>query len=160
MSKAKLKLWMFTVLTVLCLCLLVYPAQSQPTPLSPAKQTLARAVLIETGIARRYDLYLRNSVESLTMPYNSDRFLAWLHSLFVREAGWKQVETSYLQQVSSRFTDAELQELQTIFKRPVVKKLLEAEAQSYASTSKDRRQAFFKVWDNYNRGLYNTPSGL
>jgi hypothetical protein len=39
-----------------------------------------------------------------------------------------------------------------------MKKLLQAEMQSYADSSLERRKLMFKVWDDYQSGKINPPS--
>lgn len=127
-----------------------------------SKQALARAVLSEMGIAKRYDRYLDNSLGIAVSPglEKNTKFMTWLHDILVREAGWKFVETQYAARLEANFSEAELKELLSLAKQPTMKKLLQSEIQAYLDTTLDRHKLLFKVWDDYNTGKINPPPGV
>ena len=155
--------WLLGVCTILAAC----TANSQPDPSqqSPAigntaqsKQELARAVLSEIGIAQHYDLYLGSIVDIVAPPTtNKPKFHEWLQGVLAREAGWSHAESSYPARLESTFSEAELKELLTLAKRPVMKKLLQAEVQAYADAAPKRRKRLDKVWNDYNSGRIQMP---
>ncbi len=65
-----------------------------------SNQELAREILLDIGIAERYDFYLGNSVD-ITIPASTknSEFRAWLQGVLVREAGWKHIEDKYITQI-------------------------------------------------------------
>jgi len=141
---------MILALIGLSLSVLLSCTQTQSAAQLPSKPELAKAVLVESGIASQYDLYLRNGVELAAPPKITDRFINWIHQLLIQEAGWQQVESQYRTQIEASFSAAELKDMQKFFQRPVVKKLLQVETQSYLNTSPTRRALLLKVWDAYN----------
>lgn len=162
-----LQSWRSKWLPVFCIVLAACTANSQPEPskLSPStgnlvqsKPELARAVLSEIGIAQRYDRYLGNIIDMVVTPAtNKPKFHAWLQGVLAREAGWAYAESKYLARLESMFSEAELQELLTLSKQPVMKKLMQAEVQAYTDASPERRKLLQKVWDNYNSGQIQIP---
>lgn len=128
----------------------------QSTPPAAVQPDLAKSVLAIAGIPAQYDRYLMNGVEMVTAPPSNPKFLAWLQQLLVREAGWQQVESQYVATLNQTFSPAELQALATLLQQPVFQKLLQADAQAYATVAPNRRKLFFQVWDAYNQGKYGT----
>jgi hypothetical protein len=142
------------------------PVQSQPAPAKPAqprpdlaKQELARAILSEAGIAKQYNLHLGVGIDMALSPETAKKtkFVAWLESLLVREAGWKYAENTYAAQLVANFSDAELQELLSLVKQPLLKKLAQTEMKSYKAATEERRRLLSNLWDNYTRGLFVPP---
>ncbi len=136
-------------------------APSQPAPSRPelAKQELARAILAEADIAKQYNLHLGVGIDLALSPetIKKTKFVAWLESLLVREAGWKYAENTYAAQLATNFSEAELQELLSLVKQPLLKKLAQTEMKSYRAASGERRRLLSKLWDNYNNGLFVPP---
>jgi hypothetical protein len=162
-----LQSWRSKWLPGICIILAACTANSQPKPSeqSPAignvaqsKQELAQAVLSEIGIAQRYDQNLGNIVD-IVVPSatNKPKFHAWMQGVLAREAGWKHAESSYLARLEATFSEAELKELLTLAKQPLMKKLLQAEIQAYAAAGPDRRKRLEKVWNDYNSGQIQIP---
>jgi hypothetical protein len=132
--------------------------QSKVENTAESKKTLAREVLSEIGIAKQYDIYLDNSIDmTILASTNNDKLRKWLQSVLAREAGWKYIEDKYITQLEANFSEAELTELLNQSKRPLMKKLLQAEIQAYANASKERRILLDKVWNNYNSGIITPP---
>jgi hypothetical protein len=140
------------------------PAPSAKVPSEIAapiqsQQELARAVLSEAGIAKQYDLYLGNGIDLALNPETArnPKFVAWMEALLVREAGWKYIESKYVAKLEATFSEAELRELLDLAKRPLMKKLLQAEIASYINATGERRRLLSKLWDDYNGGLFTPP---
>ncbi|PZV16680.1 MAG: DUF2059 domain-containing protein [Leptolyngbya sp.] len=142
-------------------------ANSQPEPYQPSsvirktaqsKPELARAVLSEIGTAQHYDQYLGNIVDFAFAPATyKPKFHAWLQGVLAREAGWKHAESNYIARLEATFSEAELKELLTLSKQPLVKKLLQAEVQAYADAAPERRKRLDKVWNDYNSSRIPMP---
>ncbi|MBW4619638.1 MAG: DUF2059 domain-containing protein [Cyanosarcina radialis HA8281-LM2] len=125
---------------------------------SQSKKELAREVLLEIGIAKRYNLYLSNSIDlGLADTSSHAKLREWLHEIMVREAGWAKIEEQYVARLEADFSESELQELLKLAKQPVMKKLLQNEIQSYSDSSKARQKLLFQVWDDYSSGRINPP---
>ncbi|WP_427158463.1 DUF2059 domain-containing protein [Aliinostoc sp. HNIBRCY26] len=126
-----------------------------------SKKELAKQVLSEAGIAQKYDLYLNNSVDITISPSTSnDQFRVWLVGILAKEAGWQKIENQYITSLEANFSEAELKELLKIAKKPLMKKLLQAEIQSYVNASQQRRKLLDKVWDDYNSGKIIPPQNI
>lgn len=123
------------------------------------KQQLAKEVLSELGIARRYDLYFDHAMGLVLGPgYNaSSKFSAWLREILAQNAGWKCVENEYAARLEADFSEAELQELLELSEQPVMKKLLRSETQAYIDTAQKRFDLLNAVWENYQEGNINPP---
>ncbi|MEP1079600.1 hypothetical protein NDI52_29770 [Leptolyngbya sp. PL-A3] len=124
-----------------------------------ANQELARAVLSETGIAERYDLYLGNAMDLATSPEmaRNTQFVAWLNELTVQEAGWKYVEAQYIDRLNSHFSEAELTALLELAKQPLMQKWIQFEVESYLGSVEERRRLLFLLWENYNNAVFTPP---
>lgn len=137
------------------------PIPSQPASPKPAqaKQELARAILSEAKIGKQYNLHLGVGIDMALSPetLKKTKFVAWLESLVVREAGWNYAENLYAAQLSANFSEAELKELLSLVKQPLLKKLVQTEMKSYVAASGERRRLLSKLWDNYNNGLFVPP---
>jgi hypothetical protein len=169
LAQVKLPKLILTVILVGCLSMMgcnasltAAPDRTKPTPTtasSPPPRSLAQAVLDNSGLAQRYNLYLKNSVDiSLASPNTKrERFMAWLHQIIVQAAGWSTVQEPYLKALTAKFSPAELSELVAIAKQPVVQKLIQAESQIYNETADRRRKLLFQVWDDYNNGKFTPP---
>lgn len=152
----RLRNWQKGILAFLVACCFgLLFIELQAAPPVPPQPVLAKSVLLESGIAAQYDRYLMNGVEMAASPTMGPKFLTWLQQIVVREAGWKQVESQYAANLESNFSQAELQELESFLKQPLLKKLLQVDAKTYAEVSSNRRTALFKVWENYNQGMYS-----
>jgi hypothetical protein len=159
----KFKIWKIglPILVALGVCFMAYhPMVSQLAASPLVKRELAQSVLVQTGIANQYDMYLGNSAESLVGAGINAKLVSWIQQLFAREAGWKQMEPQYIARMEASFSEPELQELLTLFQKPLLQKLLQMEAQTYAETSSQRRLLFSKVWDAYNSGKFNPPADV
>lgn len=154
----RLRPWQKGILGVLvACCLTLVPIWIHGILSAAPKQALTKSVLVDAGIAAQYDRYLMNSAEIVTPPTTNQRFLSWLQQLLVKEAGWQQVESQYIARLESSFSPKELQELESLVKQPLLQKLLQVDAKTYAELSPKRRQILSKVWDNYNQGKYEIP---
>jgi hypothetical protein len=121
-----------------------------------SKQALAKAVLLEIGTAQQYDQFFWHSVD-IAVVKPRPVFAEWLQQLFAKRAGWAYAEDEYVAQLTANFSEAELQELLTLAKRPLIKKLLRAEMQAYQDASPERRQLLYEIWDDYNSGKVDVP---
>jgi len=110
---------------------------------------------------KRYDLYLTNSVDAVISPemVNNSKFVSWLQGLFVQQAGWKYVENIYITQLEASFSEAELQELSSLAKQPLIQKLLLAETNAYEASTNQRRQLLARLWEDYNNSVFSPPPG-
>jgi hypothetical protein len=136
-------------------------ARSEVVAATKSKQELAREVLAEIGIAQRYDLHFMGIADMSVGPLTSkSKFYAWLHQLMVQGAGWKHAEAKYIARLESDFSEAELQELLSLAKQPLLKKLLKAEFQAYEEVTPERRKLLLQVWDDYNSGKINVPPDI
>jgi hypothetical protein len=128
---------------------------------SQSKRALARQVIGKIGISNKYNLYLDNALDIAIADGGSGRnskFRVWLLQVLTREAGWAKIEDKYIARLEADFSESELKELLNLAKHPLMKKLLQAEMQSYADSSLERRKLMFKVWDDYQSGKINPPS--
>lgn len=162
-----LQSWRSKWLLGVCIILAACTANSQPKPpqqdpaignTAQSKQELARAVLSEIGIAQRYDRDLGNIVDIIVAPATyKPKFHAWMQGVLAREAGWKHAESNYLARLEATFSEAELKELLTLAKQPLMKKLMQAEVQAYADAAPERRKRLDKVGDDYQSGRIQMP---
>jgi hypothetical protein len=165
----KIESWIFTLLLVFCILLTGYVANSQQefsktgyTERLSSTQTkfkLARTVLSEAGIDKKYNLYLGNGIDLALNPETSKKpkFVKWMEGVLVREAGWKFIEDKYLTQMEVSFSEKELRELINIAEKPIMKKLLQTEILSYADATVERRRLLSQLWDKYNGGFFIAP---
>lgn len=164
-----LQSWRSKWLLGVCIILAACTANSQPEPSKPSpaigntaqsKQELARAVLSEIGIAQQYDRYMGNIVDMIVAPAPATykpKFHAWMQGVLAREAGWKHAESNYLARLEATFSEAELKELLTLAKQPLMKKLMQAEVQAYTDAAPERRKRLDKVGDDYQAGRIQMP---
>jgi hypothetical protein len=170
MFKIKLKFSKLIGLLLIVFCftfLAVNVAHSQQLPLVEAHKTsaaetskhkLATEVLLEIGIAKRYDMHFDHSMGTLIIGNGSDlKLLARFRKMFVRELGWKHFKDAYAARLEADFSEDELKELLNLSKQPVVKKLLLSESKAYMDTSKQRLKMGFELWDNYNNDKVSLP---
>ncbi|NUN64229.1 DUF2059 domain-containing protein [Pseudanabaena biceps] len=122
-----------------------------------SKKQLAKEVLIELGINKKYDSYFWNSVDISTVSGTRTKFSVWLQKTLVRVAGWEYVEADYVTRLESDFSEMELQELLNLAKRPLMKKLLRAEIQAYEDTGEKRAKLLFQAWDDYTSNKIPIP---
>ncbi|MBW4615740.1 MAG: hypothetical protein KME21_21165 [Desmonostoc vinosum HA7617-LM4] len=155
------------LLLVFCILLVGCLANSQQTSsreirpemvtTTKSKADLAIAVLSETGISKRYDLYLGNSVEIAVPPTRNNKFMDWMQALFVREAGWNYIEAKYVAQLEETFSETELRELLALAKQSLIRRLVQAEIEAYSASAEKRRRLLSTLWDKYNSGVFNPP---
>lgn len=167
----KVKLYILSLLLIFSIFVTACIANSQQQPSQKVtseiestakyKKELARQVLSEIGIAKRYDLYLSNSID-LTIPAstNNGKLREWLQGVLAKEAGWKHIEAQYITSLEVNFSEAELKELLNFSKEPLMKKLLQTEIQAYVDASKQRRKLFEQVWNDYNSGKITPPQDI
>jgi hypothetical protein len=168
----KLGSWFSKLLILLCIAIALFissPATNsqEKRPKSThseiittvqSKQDLARAVLLETGIAKQYDLYLDNCFDIAFLNPSDTRLRAWLRGISTQAAGWNHVEEQYIAQLVTHFSQAELKQLLNLAKQPLMKKLLQAEIQAYIDSSVARRKLLAKVWEDYQVGAITPPT--
>lgn len=137
------------------------PNQPKPIAVSAkSKKQLAKEVLIELGINKKYDSYFWNSVDISTGSGTRTKFSIWLQKTLVRVAGWEYVEADYVAKLEAKFSEMELQELLNLAKRPLMKKLLRTEIQAYEDTGEKRAKLLFKAWEDYNSNKLTPPSDV
>lgn len=137
--------------------------ERSPSPITTllnSKRQLARELLVELGIGKQYDLYFWNSVDIAYGTGTRTKFSEWLQQTLARVAGWKHVESQYVSRLEANLSEAELQELLELSKRPLMKKLLRAEIQAYEETAEKRARLLYRAWDDYNSGKIKIPSNL
>lgn len=167
----KVKSFLFIIILVVSLLLVTGIAYSQQpssegvhaeqVTSSNSNQELARAILTETGIARRYDLYLANSIDLAISPEmaRNPQFVTWLNELTVQEAGWSHVEAQYIDRLNSNFSEAELEALLELTKQPLMQKWVQFEIEGYTDSVEERRSLLSKLWENYNNYVFIPPPG-
>ena len=128
--------------------------------LTKSKKQLAREIILDLGINKKYDLYFWNSVDIIQSRPNRTKFGNWLQQTLAKVAGWTYVESDYVSALESNFSESELQELVKLSKNPLMKKLLMSEIQAYEQTGVKRAQLLWKAWDDYNSGKIYVPNGL
>lgn len=164
----RIKVWLFRLLLSACVFLAACALNSQPAPLTAgqsgvvaaakAPQELAAQVLSEMGIADRYNQHFGNSVDIVLPPSaNNSKLGDWLQKMIAREAGWKYAESKYTAALTANLSEAELKELLAIAQQPVMKKLMQTEAQAYIDSASVRRSRLQQVWDDYNSGKISVP---
>jgi hypothetical protein len=150
---------------VTCICLFAYPAiayaeKDVPAPITvtaKSKKQLAQEVLVELGIGKQYDLHIWNSVYIAVNRDVNKEFKVWLQQTIVRFAGWKYVESQYVTRLATNFSQEELEELLSLAKKPLMKKLLRAEIQAYEDTGEKRAGLLWQFWEDYNDGKVSIP---
>jgi hypothetical protein len=153
---------------VTCICLFAYPAiayaeKDLPAPITvtvKSKKQLAREVVVELGIGKQYDLHLWNSVYIAVNQGVKKEFKVWLQQTIVRFAGWRYVESQYVTRLAANFSEEELQELLSLAKKPLMKKLLSTKIQAYEDTGEKRAGLLWQFWDDYNGGKVGIPPKL
>ncbi len=171
MKKLKLKPLSFSSL-ILFVCMSLSPCiaiantentqnapTSIPVPIKSKKQ-LAREVLVELGIGKQYDLHIWNSVYIAVNREVKKEFKVWLQQTMVRFAGWKYVESQYVTRLATNFSEEELQELLSLAKKPLMKKLLRAKIEAYEDTGEKRDGLLWQFWEDYNDGKIGIPPNL
>ena len=169
MSKVKLQFSMFLgLLLVACFTFFtVWVANSQQLPLAEfqsktsvretAKYKLANEVLLEIGIAKRYDMHFDHVIGSLIGKGDDFKLYTRFRKMFIREIGWTHFQDAYAARLDADFSEDELKELLNLSKQPLIKKLLQSEVKAYMDTSKQRFKMGFELWDNYNNGKISLP---
>ncbi|BAZ36628.1 hypothetical protein NIES4101_25470 (plasmid) [Calothrix sp. NIES-4101] len=145
----------------------VYVANSQQLPLveyqskTSARETtkykLATEVLLEIGIAQRYDMHFDHLMGTLIGKGDDFKLYTRFRKMFAREIGWRHFKDAYAARMEADFSEDELKKLLNLSKQPVMKKLLQSEVKAYMDTSKQRFKMGFDLWDNYNNGKINLP---
>ncbi|MEE3715237.1 DUF2059 domain-containing protein [Tumidithrix elongata RA019] len=171
MLKVKLQFSKFLALLLAFCCtfVAVYAANSQQRPLDEAhskisisakeasKHKLASEVLVEAGIAKRYDMHFDHVLGSLIGSGEEIKIHERFRKMFVREIGWKHFKDAYAARLEADFSEDELKELLNLSKQPAMKKLLQSEVKAYMETSKQRFKMGFDLWNNYNNGNISLP---
>ncbi|ALF53519.1 hypothetical protein ACX27_12805 [Nostoc piscinale CENA21] len=169
MFKVKLQFSKFLgLLLIVCFTFFtVYVANSQQLPLveyqskTPPKATskykLATEVLLEIGIAQRYDMYFDHLIGTLIGKGDDFKLYARFRKMFAREIGWRHFKDAYAARLEADFSEDELKKLLNLSKQPVMKKLLQSEVKAYMDTSKQRFKMGFELWENYNNGKISLP---
>jgi hypothetical protein len=122
------------------------------------KRSLAKTVLVDLGVAERFDVYLtRGADQTAGGPVRNLKLHRWLQGLWIQELGWTKVEEAYLAHFEAKFSEAELRELLALSKSPTVKKLLNAEVEAFRSTFEARNQIFGIFWLRYNSMEFSPP---
>jgi len=131
--------------------------QSKISPSETSKYKLATKVLIELGIAGRYDMHFDHVIGSLIGKSDDFKLYTRFRKMFVREIGWKYFKDTYAARLATDFSEDELTELLNLSKRPLMKKLLQSEVKAYMDTSKQRFKMGSELWNNYNDGKISLP---
>jgi Ca2+-binding EF-hand superfamily protein len=137
--------------------LLLVEEQSKTSTIETSKYKLASEVLLEIGIAKRYDMHFDHLMSMLIGKSDDFKLFARFRKMFVREIGWKHFKDAYAARLEADFSEDELKELLKLSNQPVMKKLLQSEVKAYTDTSKERFKIGFELWDNYNTGKINLP---
>ncbi|MCM1981743.1 DUF2059 domain-containing protein [Lyngbya confervoides] len=157
------------LMLIFCLALMtVQTAKSQEIPQvadpshllaqSASKDMLAADVLRETGIAERYDMHFDHMMGMLIGDGNDSNLYSRLRKMFAQEIGWSQFQDVYIGRLKADFSEDELQDLLELSKQPVMKKLLQSEAQAYTDASARRFKMGYELWLNYNEGKISLPA--
>lgn len=169
MLKIKLRfLMLLTLFLIMGIFLLnIYRVYSQPLlfEASPSqiiaqethKSRLARQVLQELGIAKRYDLHFDHLMGALLGQGDDFELYARFRNMFIREVGWEHFEDAYVEKLAANFSEDELNELLKLAHKTVLKKLLMFEIKAYLDTSEQRFRMGFDVWNHYNNGTISLP---
>ncbi|PZU98037.1 MAG: DUF2059 domain-containing protein [Pseudanabaena sp.] len=133
-------------------------AQSQISAKDATKYKLASELLSETGIDKRYDMHFDHLIGSLIGKGDDFNLYARFKKMFQREIGWKHFQDAYAKRLETDFSEDELKELLSLFKQPLMKKLLQSEVTAYeVDTSKQRFKMGFELWNNYNDSKISLP---
>lgn len=169
MVKVKLQFSKFlALLLVVCFSFCtVYVANSQQLSLTgdqtktstgdATKYKLASELLLEIGIAERYDMHFDHLMGTLIGKGDDFKLYARFRKMFIREIGWKHFKDAYAARLAADFSEAELKELLNLSKQSVMKKLLQSEVKAYMDTAKQRFKMGFELWNNYNNGQISLP---
>jgi hypothetical protein len=132
--------------------------QSKTSAAETSKHKLATEVLLEIGIAKRFDTHFDHLMGTLISGNGSDlKLLARFRKMFVREIGWEHFKDAYAARLEADFSEDELKELLNLSKQPVMKKLLQSEVTAYMDTSKQRFKMGFELWNDYSNGKVSLP---
>lgn len=156
------------LLLVVCItCFTAYIANSQQLPLdenlseTSGRETykfeLASELLLEIGIAKRYDMHFDHLIGALIGNGNDFELYARFREMFVRETGWEHFKDAYVARLEADFSEDELEELLNLSRQPVIKRLLQSEVNAYMETSTQRFEMGFELWNNYNLGRISLP---
>ncbi|MBL1176581.1 DUF2059 domain-containing protein [Pantanalinema sp. GBBB05] len=121
------------------------------------KSELASELLIETGIAKRYNMHFDHLMGVLIGNGKDSKLYTRFRGMFVREIGWEHFKDAYAARLAADFSEDELKELLALSKQPVMKKLLQSEFNAYIDTSEQRFRMGFELWNNYNMGRISLP---
>ncbi|HEY9828648.1 MAG TPA: DUF2059 domain-containing protein [Stenomitos sp.] len=145
----------------------VYVANSQqlsstdiPSNVSPRqtiKNKLADDVLLESGIAQRYDMHFDHLIGTLIGKGDDLKLYQRFRKMFTREIGWTHFKEAYAAKLASDFSEDELKELLSLSKQPLMQRLLKSEVNAYLDTSKKRYKMGYELWNNYNNEKISLP---
>lgn len=133
-------------------------AQSITSTRETSKYKLASELLLEIGIAKRYDMHFDHLLGAFYGKGDDFKLYERFRKMFVREIGWQHYKDTYIARLEADFSEDELKELLNLSKQPVMKKLLQSEVKAYMDTSKQRFKRGFEMWDDYNSGKIDLPS--
>jgi Uncharacterized protein conserved in bacteria (DUF2059) len=131
--------------------------QSKTSTRDTSKYKLASELLLQIGIAKRYDMHFDHLMGTLIGKGDDFKLYTRFRKMFVREIGWKHFKDTYAARLETDFSEDELKELLNLSKQPVMKKLLQSEIRAYMDTSKQRFKMGFELWDKYNNGEISLP---
>lgn len=131
--------------------------QSKISAKETYKFKLATDVLLEMGIAKRYDMYFDHMIGSLIGNGDDFKLYARFRKMVTKEIGWEHFKDAYAARLETDFSQDELKELLNLSKQPVMKKLLQSEFNAYLNTSKQRFKMGYALWDNYSNGKIVLP---
>ena len=131
--------------------------QSQTSARDTYKSDLASELLLEIGIAKRYDMHFDHLLGTIIGNGTDFELYARFRGMFIREIGWEHFKDAYAARLEADFSEDELNELLNLSKQPVMKKLLQSEVNAYMDTSEQRFRMGFELWNNYNTGRVNLP---
>ena len=125
---------------------------------SSSKRELAKAVLIELGVAHRFDTYLTRGADQLIGGGSlQTKHHRWLQNLWIQELGWSMTEDAYVSHFEAKFTSDELSELLELAKKPLIRKLVQQELEAFRVTFDERNRIFARFWQRYNSLEFSPP---
>jgi hypothetical protein len=137
--------------------LLLVEEQSKTSTTETSKYKLASEVLLEIGIAKRYDMHFDHLMGTLIGKGDDFQLFARFRKMFAREIGWIHFKDAYAARLEANFSEDELKEILKLSNQPLMKKLLQSEVKAYTDTSQERFKIGFELWDNYNTGKIDLP---
>lgn len=106
---------------------------------------------------RRYNEWIASQVMEAGGPKVDAKTGKWMRELWIQQLGWEHAKTSFIQNYTKAFTEAELKEIVGLLDHPLVTKLFATETQAVAASGQERAERFLRFWERYNNFEFPPP---